>query len=164
MGKSTLFNRLIGKKIAIVHDTPGVTRDRNYGEAEWNGKKFFLIDTGGYVPDSKDKFEAAIREQVKISIEEADLILFDSPPTLLMSDAATLSGRVDGTILVNDSGSTRTTETRRAADELRKVHANLVGAVLNRISRRSGGYYYSYYYSGYAHDTVGKVNKKKKRS
>jgi GTP-binding protein len=55
---------------------PGVTRDRNYGEAEWNGRKFFLIDTGGYVPRSKDTFEAAIREQVKISIDEADIILF----------------------------------------------------------------------------------------
>ncbi len=76
VGKSSLFNRLTGKKTAIVHDMPGVTRDRNYGEAEWNGKKFFLIDTGGYVPGSKDKFEAAIREQVKISIDEADIILF----------------------------------------------------------------------------------------
>jgi len=76
VGKSSLFNRLIGKKKAIVHDTPGVTRDRNYGEAEWNGKKFFLIDTGGFVPASKDVFEAAIREQVQISIEEADLVLF----------------------------------------------------------------------------------------
>ncbi len=76
VGKSSLFNRLIGKKVAIVHDLPGVTRDRNYGEVEWNGKKFFLIDTGGYVPNSKDKFEAAIREQVKISIDEADIILF----------------------------------------------------------------------------------------
>jgi len=76
VGKSSLFNRLIGKKAAIVHDLPGVTRDRNYGEAEWNGRKFFLIDTGGYVPGSKDKFEAAIREQVKISIDEADIILF----------------------------------------------------------------------------------------
>jgi GTP-binding protein len=76
VGKSTLFNRLLGKRLAIVHDSPGVTRDRNYGEAEWNGKKFFLIDTGGYVPASKDTFEAAIREQVSISIEEADIILF----------------------------------------------------------------------------------------
>src|SRR5215212_962030 len=76
VGKSSLFNRLIGKKIAIVDDTPGVTRDRNYGELEWNGKKFFLIDTGGYVPNSKDKIESAIREQVKISIDEADVILF----------------------------------------------------------------------------------------
>ncbi len=76
VGKSSLFNRLIGEKIAIVHNLPGVTRDRNYGQAEWNGKKFFLIDTGGYVPNSKDKFEAAIREQVQISIDEADIILF----------------------------------------------------------------------------------------
>jgi GTP-binding protein len=76
VGKSTLFNRLIGQRLAIVHDTSGVTRDRNYGEAEWNGKKFFLIDTGGYVPNSKDKFEAAIREQVLISIDEADIILY----------------------------------------------------------------------------------------
>lgn len=76
VGKSSLFNRLIGKKIAIVDDMPGVTRDRNYGETEWNGKKFFLIDTGGFVPGSKDKFEAAIREQVKISIEEADILMF----------------------------------------------------------------------------------------
>lgn len=76
VGKSSLFNRLIGEKVAIVHNMPGVTRDRNYGEAEWNGKKFFLIDTGGYVPDSKDMFESAIREQVKISIEEADVVLF----------------------------------------------------------------------------------------
>jgi GTP-binding protein len=75
VGKSTLFNRLIGRKTAIVHDTPGVTRDRNYGEASWNGKSFFLIDTGGFVPASKDKFEAAIREQVKISIDEADIVL-----------------------------------------------------------------------------------------
>lgn len=76
VGKSSLFNRLIGKKIAIVHDSPGVTRDRNYGEVEWNGFKFFLIDTGGYVPVSKDIFESAIREQVQISIEEADIVLF----------------------------------------------------------------------------------------
>lgn len=76
VGKSTLFNRIIGKRKAIVHDTPGVTRDRNFGETEWNGKKFFLIDTGGFVPRSADTFESAIREQIKISLEEADIILF----------------------------------------------------------------------------------------
>lgn len=75
-GKSTLFNRLVGKPIAIVHSTSGVTRDRNYGEVEWTGKKFFLIDTGGFVPDSQEKFEKAIRTQVKSAIEEADEILF----------------------------------------------------------------------------------------
>lgn len=76
VGKSTLFNRLIGKTEAIVDDVSGVTRDRNYGEAIWNGKEFRLIDTGGFVPNSSDLFEAAIREQVTIAIEEADEIIF----------------------------------------------------------------------------------------
>lgn len=76
VGKSTLFNRLTKSKDAIVDDVSGVTRDRIYGEVEWNGKIFRLIDTGGYVPDSEDLFESAIREQVKIAIDEADAILF----------------------------------------------------------------------------------------
>ena len=76
VGKSTLFNRLVGKRDAIVDDTSGVTRDRNYGECEWSGKKFKIIDTGGYVPDSEDVFETAIREQVEIAVEEAQSILF----------------------------------------------------------------------------------------
>ena len=76
VGKSTLFNRLIGKRDAIVDDVSGVTRDRIYGEADWNGKTFSIIDTGGYVPDSEDVFEIAIREQVEIAIDEADSILF----------------------------------------------------------------------------------------
>lgn len=76
VGKSTLFNRLIGNRDAIVHDQSGVTRDRNYGDVEWNGKIFKLIDTGGYVPQSKDQFETAIREQVEIAISESDVILF----------------------------------------------------------------------------------------
>lgn len=76
VGKSTLFNRLTGRKSAIVHDISGVTRDRNYGEVEWAGKIFQLIDTGGYVPDSEDLFETAIREQVEIAVTEADVILF----------------------------------------------------------------------------------------
>ena len=76
VGKSTLFNRLIGKIDAIVDDVSGVTRDRIYGEADWNGKTFSIIDTGGYVPDSEDVFETAIREQVEIAIDEADSLLF----------------------------------------------------------------------------------------
>ena len=76
VGKSTLFNRLIGKRDAIVDDKSGVTRDRNYGEVEWTGKEFSLIDTGGYVPNSTELFETAIREQVDIAISEADAILF----------------------------------------------------------------------------------------
>lgn len=76
VGKSTLFNRLIGKRDAIVDDISGVTRDRNYGEVEWAGKYFTLIDTGGYVPNSTDLFEKAIREQVEIAVSESDSILF----------------------------------------------------------------------------------------
>jgi GTP-binding protein len=76
VGKSTLFNRLIGSRDAIVFDTPGVTRDRKYGEAEWTGKAFTVIDTGGYVPASEDVFEKAIREQAEIAIAEADSIIF----------------------------------------------------------------------------------------
>jgi GTP-binding protein len=76
VGKSTLFNRIIGQRDAIVDPKSGVTRDRHYGSAEWNGKKFTIIDTGGYVPDSDDVFETAIREQVQIAIEEADVIVF----------------------------------------------------------------------------------------
>ncbi len=76
VGKSTFFNRLVGKREAIVDDISGVTRDRNYGEVEWTGKEFTLIDTGGYVPNSIELFETAIREQVEIAISEADAILF----------------------------------------------------------------------------------------
>jgi len=76
VGKSTLFNRLIGKREAIVDDQSGVTRDRNYGEGDWCGKRFRVIDTGGYVPESSDLFETAIREQVEVAIAEADSIIF----------------------------------------------------------------------------------------
>lgn len=76
VGKSTLFNRLVGKREAIVDDVSGVTRDRNYGEVEWSGKTFRLIDTGGYVPESDEIFEKAIREQVEHALVEADKILF----------------------------------------------------------------------------------------
>lgn len=75
VGKSTFFNRLIGQKDAIVDDVSGVTRDRNYGEVEWAGKEFRLIDTGGYVPNSPDLFEKAIRDQVEMAIDEADKII-----------------------------------------------------------------------------------------
>lgn len=76
VGKSTLFNRLTKSTTAIVDDTSGVTRDRIYGDVEWNGKYFRVIDTGGYVPNSEDLFETAIREQIEIAIDECDTILF----------------------------------------------------------------------------------------
>jgi len=76
VGKSTLFNRIMGKRVAIVHHESGVTHDRNYGETEWTGKKFIVIDTGGFIPDSDEKFDKVIREQIRIAIEEADKIIF----------------------------------------------------------------------------------------
>ena len=76
VGKSTFFNRLLEQRKAIVEDTPGVTRDRQYGIAEWNGKTFNVIDTGGFVPDSQDVFEREIRKQVQIAVDEANAVFF----------------------------------------------------------------------------------------
>jgi GTPase len=76
VGKSTLFNRLTGRKDAIVDAESGVTRDRHYGQSDWNGIVFSVIDTGGYVDDSEDVFEDEIKKQVRLAVEEADAILF----------------------------------------------------------------------------------------
>lgn len=76
VGKSTLFNRLVGQRQAIVDATAGTTRDRHYGKTDWNGKEFSVIDTGGYTVNSDDIFEEDIRRQVMLAIDEADLILF----------------------------------------------------------------------------------------
>ena len=76
VGKSTLFNRLTKSRRAIVSDTAGTTRDRQYGKCEWNGREFSVVDTGGWVVNSDDIFEDAIRRQVLVATEEADLVLF----------------------------------------------------------------------------------------
>lgn len=76
VGKSTLFNRLLGQRQAIVEETSGVTRDRHYGKSDWNGIEFSVIDTGGYVLGSDDVFEDEIRKQVELAISEADVIMF----------------------------------------------------------------------------------------
>ena len=76
VGKSTLFNKLIGKRVSIVDDTPGVTRDRIYGDAEWKGKKIMLVDTGGIEPDTKDTILSGMRAQAELAIETASVIIF----------------------------------------------------------------------------------------
>ena len=76
VGKSTLFNRLVGMRQAIVDETAGVTRDRHYGKTEWCGREFSVVDTGGYTSNSDDIFEEEIRKQVVLAVEEADLVLF----------------------------------------------------------------------------------------
>src|SRR5574341_368546 len=84
-GKSTLFNRLMGRRKAIVDDLPGVTRDRNYGEAEWYGRKFLAIDTGGFEPDSDTPLKKQVQQQTRLAIEE---ILFSNlAVSLYLSEA-----------------------------------------------------------------------------
>ena len=86
VGKSTFFNRLLETRKAIVDDVSGVTRDRQYGIAEWNGKLFNLIDTGGFVPNSEDVFEREIAKQVQIAMEEANAIVFMTDTTTGITD------------------------------------------------------------------------------
>ncbi len=86
VGKSTLYNRLIGERQAIIDDISGVTRDRQYGQSEWNGKLFNIIDTGGFVQNSEDIFEEAIRSQVQLAIEEATVIVFMVDATTGVTD------------------------------------------------------------------------------
>lgn len=104
VGKSTLFNRLIGERKAIVHDMPGVTRDRHYGEAYWNGHEFTLIDTGGYIPEDPDVFAKGIREQVHIAIDESDVLVFVCDVTAGITDmdkqVADILRRSDKPVLV----------------------------------------------------------------
>ena len=75
VGKSTLFNRIIRGRLAIVDDEPGVTRDRNYKETDWAGKRFFIVDTGGLVPSSRDKIESLVRKQVETALAEASMVV-----------------------------------------------------------------------------------------
>lgn len=104
VGKSTLFNRLIGTRKAIVNDTAGTTRDRHYGKSDWSGREFSVIDTGGYITGSDDIFEDEIRKQVLLAIDEADVILFmvevSTGITDLDMDMADILRRTDKKVLL----------------------------------------------------------------
>lgn len=113
VGKSTLFNRLIGERKAIIDDISGVTRDRIYGHTEWNGRTVNIVDTGGFVSNSDDVFESAIRAQVTIAIEEADVIIF-------MVDVTTGITDLDASV----------------ADMLRRSRKNIVVAV-NKVDNNA---------------------------
>ncbi|MDE5992787.1 MAG: 50S ribosome-binding GTPase, partial [Oscillospiraceae bacterium] len=76
VGKSTLFNKLVGKRLSIVEDTPGVTRDRIYSECEWRSRKFMVVDTGGIEPSSDDVILSQMRRQAELAIQKADVIVF----------------------------------------------------------------------------------------
>lgn len=123
VGKSTLFNRLTEERKAIVDDTSGVTRDRIYGMVEWGGKIFNLIDTGGFVPHSSDVFEVAIKEQVKIAIDEANLLLF-------MVDVTTGITDLDDAV----------------ADMLRKSKKEVI-VIVNKVDNQERMYQASEFYS-----------------
>jgi capsular exopolysaccharide synthesis family protein len=110
-------------------------------------ENLYLLSTGVLPPNPTELIGSELMGMLIHSLRDhADSILFDSPPTLIFADAAVLSTRVDGVLLMNDVGRTRTSEAARAAEELRRVHSNLLGIVLNRAGKRRGNYYYYYYY------------------
>jgi len=117
VGKSTFFNRMIQRREAIVDAVSGVTRDRHYGKADWNGREFTMIDTGGYVVGSDDVFEAEIDKQVELAIDEADVIIFmvdvDSGITGMDEDVATLLRKVQNPVLLAVN---KVDNNKRAAD------------------------------------------------
>ena len=104
VGKSSLFNRLLGRREAIVDDMPGVTRDRLYGEAEWRDKKFFVVDTGGFLARDENEFVKGMRSQVKVAIRESDLVLFvidgREGPTWMDEDVADMLRRSGKPVIV----------------------------------------------------------------
>ena len=117
VGKSTFFNRLIGRRAAIVQAEPGVTRDRRYGEGEWEGKKFLAVDTGGIATSGSDPFLSKIQEQTVTAIEESDVVLFlvDGIEGLLPGDHEVAQmirvSQKPVLLIVNKSDSKRTRET-----------------------------------------------------
>lgn len=129
VGKSTLFNRLVQARKAIVEETAGVTRDRHYGTTDWNGREFTIIDTGGYVIGSDDTFEVEIRKQVLLAIEEADVVLFlvDVVSGMHVSDQeiANLLRQIKPPVLVVAN---KVDNTARHADAL-EFHALGMGAI-----------------------------------
>src|SRR5919201_1786762 len=88
VGKSTLFNRIVGRRLAIVEDTPGVTRDRQYAEADHSGRRFRVVDTGGFTPNAEEQLVRAVREQAEMAIREADelVLVVDAEQGLSGSD------------------------------------------------------------------------------
>jgi non-specific protein-tyrosine kinase len=128
-----------------------------------NIDNLWLLSSGSLPPNPTELLGSQrMKELISTLASEADRVLFDSPPVLAVADAAILGSRVDGVVLVTDVGRTRSNEARRAVDELRRVRANLLGVVLNRLNIRGLGYDYSYYY--YYSGNGDKKRKKRKRN
>ena len=116
VGKSTLFNKLIGQRLSIVEDTPGVTRDRIYSKCEWRNREFMIVDTGGIEPDTDDVILAQMRRQAEIAIEKADVIVLvtdircgvtASDYAVITSDLATRSRFLQHTVTAQATCLTR---------------------------------------------------------
>ena len=140
VGKSTLFNRLVGRRTAIVEDRPGVTRDRLYGEAEWNDRRFTLIDTGGFVPGEKDALLAQVRQQALFAVEECDVVLFvtDVRAGLMAGDeaiAAELRKAGKRVLLVANKADSGRLEDEGAGSELYRLG---LGNQLHYVSAEHG--------------------------
>lgn len=147
VGKSTLFNRLIGQRVAIVEDTPGVTRDRLYGTCEWQGRTVTLIDTGGIVLDDKDPLVTQVRQQAEIAISEADavLLLTDAQEGLIGADwevAEVLRRAACPVFVVANKADTRSIETHAAEFHalglgpvypISSVHGHGIGELLDAL-------------------------------
>ena len=139
VGKSTFFNRLIQRREAIVDAVSGVTRDRHYGKSDWNGKRFSLIDTGGYVLGSDDIFEREIDKQVELAIEEADAIIFmvdvEAGVTGMDEDVAKLLRRVNKPVFLAVN---KVDNAQRAADAV-EFYALGLGEFYNLSSINGSG-------------------------
>ncbi len=138
VGKSTLFNRLIGQRKAIMDNESGVTRDRSYGHGDWCGKYFTVIDTGGYVHGSDDIFEGEINKQVELAIQEADVILFmvdvDAGVTSLDEEFASVLRRTDKPIYIVANKA----DTNARAHQMGEFYALGVGGEIFPISSQNG--------------------------
>ncbi|MDX5418498.1 MAG: ribosome biogenesis GTPase Der [Hymenobacteraceae bacterium] len=138
VGKSTLFNRLVGRRQAIMDNESGVTRDRSYGHGDWTGKYFTVIDTGGYVHGSDDIFEGEINKQVELAIKEADVILFmvdvEAGVTSLDEEFANVLRRTDKPIYVVANKA----DTNARAHQMGEFYALGIGIDIFPISSQSG--------------------------
>lgn len=148
-----------GVSDAILHPNPGTVEHL----LETGVDNLWLLPSGHIPPNPAELLGsermAAVVEELK---EYADIVLFDAPPTLVVADAVILSSKVDGVLMVNDAGRTRRHAAGKAVEELRRVKANLLGAVLNRLSGRRNGYYYYYHYYYYQSDG-GERERRKRR-
>ncbi len=149
-----------GLSSAILKSNPGVVE-----HIQPTGIENLSVVTSGPLPPNPAELlgSESMKEVIKVLAQRADVVLFDSPPVLAVTDAAVLSTLVDGVLMVNDAGNTRRAQSQRAVASLQRVGAKLLGVVLNRMSTGRGGYYYSHYYYQSDDESGGRRDKKRRR-